>query len=259
MVDSHCHLANEAFAADRDAVIARAEAAGVRHALCMLESTKDAELAEAQALLALWPALRFAVGVHPHESAQFGADSAEAEQSVRQALERTPGVRAIGEIGLDYHYDFAPPFVQQEVFRCQVRLAVDRDLPVIIHTREAAADTLAIIGQEGQGRLKGIFHCFSEGPDLARQAVALGFHVSFAGIVTFANATEVREAAGVVPLDRLLVETDCPYLAPPPHRGKRNEPAWVEHIVEVMARLKGIPVEQLKESLSRVFVDLIQP
>ena len=145
---------------------------------------------------------------------------------------------AVGEIGLDYHYDFAPREVQQEVFRRQVCFARERDLPVVIHTREADDDTVTILREEGGGSVRGVFHCFTGDNTLARQVLDLGFYVSFSGIVTFRRADEIREVARLVPATRLLAETDSPYLAPTPHRGKRNEPAWVTRVVEVLAETR---------------------
>jgi TatD DNase family protein len=159
------------------------------------------------------------------------------------------GACAIGEIGLDYHYDFSPKEVQHEVFRAQLRLARERSLPVIIHTREAEDDTLRIIQEEGGGELRGVFHCFSGNAAAAERALATGFYVSIPGIATFPKAEELREAARIIPGDRLLVETDSPYLAPVPHRGKRNEPAYVVRVLETLAEIRGVPVEALGEQL----------
>jgi TatD DNase family protein len=170
-----------------------------------------------------------------------------------------PAARAIGEIGLDYHYDFAPPDLQRQVFRAQLRLALDLDLPVVIHMREAVTDTLEIVRTEGRGQLRGIFHCFSEGAELARRVVGLGFHVSFAGIVTFPRADKVQEAAAAVPVDRLLIETDCPYLAPVPRRGRRNEPAWLVHVADCVARLRQASRDDVERSTERAFRDLLVP
>jgi TatD DNase family protein len=159
-------------------------------------------------------------------------------------LDATPSARAVGEIGLDYHYDFSPRDLQQRVFRVQLQLARERALPVVLHTREAEDDTIGIIREEGGGRLRGVLHCFTGTPLLARRALDLGFHISLAGIVTFPAAAGLRETAKVVPLDR-LTETDSPFLAPVPHRGKRNEPALVAAVVAALAADRGIPAEDL--------------
>ncbi len=164
-----------------------------------------------------------------------------------------PEARALGEIGLDYHYDFAPKDVQQEVFRLQIRLAREIDLPIIIHTREAEDDTLAILREESRGPVRGVMHCFTGTRRLAEEALALGMHISFAGIVTFPKGANVREVAALVPADRLLCETDSPYLAPTPHRGKRNEPAWVVRVAEELSALRRVPVDELREQTQRQF------
>lgn len=236
MIDSHCHLAGEEFAGDLEAVVARAHAAGVRDALCILAAEDDWELARAAVVRQAWPEMRFATGIHPHHAAKFAADRPRVVETVRAAV-MTSGACAIGEIGLDYHYDFAPRDVQQEVFRAQVVLARELDLPVIIHTREASADTFRILAEEGGASIRGVFHCFTGDALAAAQALALDFYLSYAGIITFPRAAELRETARQTPPDRLLSETDSPYLAPVPHRGKRNEPAFVVRVVETLAEL----------------------
>ena len=241
MIDSHCHLAGEEFAGDRDVVIARARAIGIDRALVIVAAEDDAEWSRAQEVAHAWDAVRFAVGVHPHQAHVFAADPDAAAQAVAARLDASPLVHAVGEIGLDYHYDFAPREVQQGVFRAQLALAQARGLPVVIHTREAEADTLALIAEaQSRAPLAGVFHCFTGGPEVAERALATGFFLSFAGIVTFPRAAELRDALQRVPLDRLLVETDAPYLAPVPHRGKRNEPAWVATTLAAVARERGL-------------------
>ena len=259
MIDSHCHLADEAFASDLEAVVDRARAAGVSSGLCMLEAADAAEAERTRHLRELWPELRFAIGVHPHHAGEFAGRPAAATEAVREAIDANPAARAIGEIGLDYHYDFSPRAAQREVFRCQIGLARELGWPVVIHTREAETDTFEILRDEGEGQLSGIFHCFTGNVEMARGALELGFHVSFAGIVTFPRATELREAAKVVPADRLLVETDCPYLAPVPHRGKRNEPAWVTHVLDTLADVRGQAAESVAADTGHTFATLIRP
>ncbi len=246
MIDSHCHLAGEEFVADLDAVIARGRAAGITRALVILAAQDDAEWARAQALPALWPAVRFAAGIHPHQAHLFASDPAAAADAVAARLAQSPLVRAIGEIGLDYHYDVSPKDVQQTVFRAQLALAQARRLPVAIHTREAEADTLQLIAEaQARGPLAGVFHCFTGAAGVAERAVATGFYLSLSGILTFPRAVELREAVRVVPLDRLLIETDAPYLAPVPHRGKRNEPAFVTLTAAAVADARGLAVADL--------------
>jgi TatD DNase family protein len=241
LIDSHCHLADEKFEPDLEAVIARAREAGVDRALVVLAAADTGEAARARRVCALWPDVRVAIGVHPHSAHEFAADAAAAAaEAVRSQFAATSEARAIGEIGLDYHYDFSPRDVQQEVFREQVRLARALKLPIVIHTREASDDTLAILRDEGGGDVRGVFHCFTGDRALARAALDIGFHLSFAGIVTFPKAAELRDVARDTPADRLLIETDSPYLAPVPHRGKRNEPAYVTRVVETIAEVRGL-------------------
>lgn len=237
IVDSHCHLADEAFAADLAAVVARARQAGVGRALCILAADDEAELARAAASVTpAWPEVQYATAVHPHAAGAYRHDTAAAVAVARRAA---AGARAaaVGEMGLDYHYDFAPRDTQQAVFAGQVALALELDAPVVIHTREAFDDTIAILRESGAGRVRGVMHCFTGNLDEARRSLDLGFHISLSGILTFPKAGDLRDVAGFVPIDRLLVETDAPYLAPVPHRGARNEPAWV---VETLACLAGI-------------------
>lgn len=260
MIDSHCHLAGEEFAADLDAVVSRAEAAGITRALVILAAQDDAEWARAQALVARWPAVRFAAGVHPHQAHLFAANPAAAAAAVAARLDQSPAVRAIGEIGLDYHYDFSPKDVQAAVFRAQLALAQARGLPVAIHTREAEADTLALIAEaQARGPLRGVFHCFTGDAAVAARAAATGFYLSFAGILTFPRAVELREAVSQVPLERLLLETDAPYLAPVPHRGKRNEPAFVALTAAAAARERGLTVEALATAVTANYDRLFAP
>ena len=257
MIDSHCHLADEAFDGDLEAVVERARDAGVDGALSMVDPTSEAEGRRAGRAAALWPALRFAVGVHPHQAGEFAEDPARAEEAVRQALEATPRVAAIGEIGLDYHYDFAPRALQREVFARQLCLARTLRRPVVIHTRDADDDTIDVLRAEGGGAVPGVLHCFTGDAAFARRGLDLGLHVSFSGIVTFRNADTVREAAASVPADRLLAETDAPYLAPAPHRGKRNEPAWVARVVETLAEVRGSSPGRIADESDAAFAALV--
>jgi TatD DNase family protein len=178
---------------------------------------------------------------------------------VEARIASDPRVRAIGEVGLDYHYDFAPRDVQRSVFSAQVALARDRGYPLVIHTREAGDDTIAILEQEGAGRVRGVFHCFSGDSGLALRALRLGFHLSFSGILTFPRSAALRDAAAIVPLDRLLVETDCPYLAPVPHRGRRNEPAWVADTLRTLANVHGIDPGHMAAATSENYRVLFAP
>ena len=259
MIDSHCHLADKTFAGDLDAVVRRAQDAGLERALVILEGGNIEEAAQATQLDQLWPELRFAVGVHPHQAHQFAAEPERAAAVVREQIERTPLARAVGEIGLDYHYDFSPRGVQHAVFRAQVRLARERSLPVVIHTREADEDTIAILRDEGGGELRGVLHCFTGGPLLADAGLALGLFISLAGIITFPRAEELRRTARRVPLDRLLTETDSPFLAPVPHRGKRNEPAYVARVVDTLAEMHQMSPADLAARTAANFHTLFRP
>jgi len=259
VIDSHCHLADEKFAGDLDAVVARAKDAGVERVLVVLEGGSASESAQAERLVALWPESRVSIGVHPHQAHEFADDPKRATIVVREQIAKTPAARAVGEIGLDYHYDFSPRAVQQEVFRGQVRLARELDFPVVIHTREADDDTIRVLKEEGGGRVRGVLHCFTGGPSLADAGLALGLYISLAGIITFPKAAELRETVKRVPLDRLMTETDSPFLAPVPHRGQRNEPALVARVLGTLAELHGVERTELDRRTTANFHSLFRP
>ncbi len=247
LVDSHCHLDDRQFDEDREAAIERARAAGVETMMAIGTGSGPPDLEAAVRLAERYPFFQATVGVHPHDAAK-----ATEETFARLAeLAHHPKVRAIGEIGLDYHYDFSPREEQRAVFERQLALAAESGKPVVIHTREAWDDTLEILRAAGQET--GIFHCFTGGPAEARQALDLGFHLAFGGVLTFPRAEEVREAARLVPGDRLLLETDCPYLAPVPMRGKRNEPAFLVETARRMAAVRSVALEELAEETTRNF------
>lgn len=254
MIDSHCHLAGREFAADLSEVVARASSAGVAGVLCILSEGDAEEDAGASRLRSLWPGARFATGIHPHNATVHAGRVAEGVAAVERRV-REHKAAAIGEIGLDYHYDFSPREVQQEVFRAQVALARRLALPVIIHTREATDDTIRILeeDEDGGGGVRGVFHCFTGDAAMARAVLDLGFYLSFAGVVTFPRADALREAARLAPADRVLVETDAPYLAPVPYRGKRNEPAFVAQVVERLADVRGTIAADLAAETTRNF------
>jgi TatD DNase family protein len=248
LVDSHCHLDFDDFAAERSDVIDRARRAGVGTLVTIC--TKITEFPAIRAIAESDPDIWCTVGIHPHEAAAQ-PDTGEAQLV---DLAAHPKVIGIGECGLDYHYDYAPRDRQAEVFRSHARAAKASGLPIIVHTREADEDTARLLAEESEGgRLKGVLHCFTSGRDLAMAALDLGFYVSFSGIVTFKNAEDLRETVRAVPLDRLLVETDAPYLAPVPKRGKRNEPAFVVHTAAAVAEMKGISAEALAEATTDNF------
>jgi len=259
MIDSHCHLADETFSADLPAVVARARDAGLERALVVLAAGDGKEAERATRVETLWPEVRFAIGVHPHAAHEFADDPGRAAGAVRAQLSATLSARALGEIGLDYHYDFTPRDVQQHVFRAQIRLARELDLPVVIHTREADEDTIAILREEGGGEVRGVLHCFTGTAALASAGLDLGFYISLAGIITFPKAAPLREAIAHVPLDRLLTETDSPFLAPVPHRGKRNEPAYVALVIATLAELRGLAAADLAARMAANFHALFRP
>jgi len=259
VIDSHCHIAGPEFVDDLDAVIERARQAHLAHALVILAADDQAELEQASTVSARWDAVRFSIGVHPHAAGKFAADPAAAAGAVDAQIAAQPLTRGLGEIGLDYHYDYAPRDIQQQVFREQIRLAKRRALPIIIHTREADEDTFRILDEEDASAIGGVFHCFTGDRAMARRALEIGFHISLAGIVTFPKALELKEVARMVPADRLLIETDSPFLAPVPFRGKRNEPAHVVRVAETVAELRGGDPGEIAAAVQRNFEKLFKP
>lgn len=236
--DSHVHLGSEQFRGDVDDVIARARQAGARAIVCIGESPAMAE--RAAAIAARYPELvAFTAGLHPHEASSWTDDTPGA---LREAFHA--GAVAVGECGLDYHYDFSPRDVQRRVFEAQLALAREVDRPVVVHTRDAEADTAALVRAAGAAGVRGVLHCFTGSRELAETALDAGWYVSFSGVVTFRSFTD-DALLRMVPADRLLVESDAPYLAPVPLRGKRNEPAWVAHTVARVAAARGLPAERL--------------
>lgn len=247
MIDSHCHLDDKRFDADRDAVIDRALAAGIETMVSIGTGDGPPDLEAAIRIADRYAPVVATVGVHPHDAAK-ATDSTLGEL---EALLKHPKVIALGEIGLDYHYAFSPRGRQMAVFLDQLALARSAGRPVVIHTREAWPDTFSMLDEHwASGSLDGaspggIMHCFTGGVAEAEISLRLGFHVSFSGIVTYPNSFEIQEAAKIVPLDRLLIETDAPYLAPVPHRGGRNEPAFVGQTARKLAELRGETPEQI--------------
>jgi len=234
--DSHCHLDDKRFAGDLDAVLDRAAAAGVTRILTIGTGDGPPEIDRAVRLAERYPQIYASIGVHPHDAAKATPQT----WNDLRALASHERVIAFGEIGLDYHYDFSPREVQREVFVEQLKLAREVGLPISIHTREAWEDTMAILREHWArpGKADGIMHCFTGDPAQAREALDLGFHLSYGGVVTFKTAENVRESARITPDDRLLIETDAPYLAPIPHRGKRNEPAMMIETARKLADVR---------------------
>jgi TatD DNase family protein len=243
LVDSHCHLDDAQFDADREQVMERALAAGVETMMAIGTGDGPADLETAVRQADRHSFIYATIGIHPHDASKATADS-----FVRlRDLTAHPKVLAIGEIGLDYHYDFSPRDVQCAVFEKQLEVAAEAGKPIVIHTREAWDDTMTILRRHWQGA--GIMHCFTGGVAQAQEALDLGFHLSYGGVLTFPKAEAVRQAARITPEDRLLVETDCPYLAPVPHRGKRNEPAFVVEVCRCLAELHGVsPAEMAAQT-----------
>lgn len=246
LIDTHTHLDDTRYQDDRDTMILRAHEAGVD--ACV---TIGCDLATSQSAVALadcYPTVYASIGVHPHEVKHIS----DGWYDEFRRLAKHTKVVAYGEIGLDYHYNHSDPKEQRDRFREQIQLAHELRLPVIIHTREAQEDTIAILQEERAQDIGGVFHCFSGDAWLAKRALELGFYVSFSGILTFQNATMLREIAKTVPLDRLLIETDCPYLTPVPHRGKRNEPAFVGLVAQQLASLRTEEPEMSVETIGEL-------
>ncbi len=258
LVDSHCHLDFPDFAAERDAVVARALAADVRRMVTI--STRVKRFAGVLEIAEAYPEVYCSVGTHPHNAAE--ELDVTADELVRLAAH--PKVVAIGEAGLDYHYDNSPRDAQEQGFRTHIAAARATQLPLVIHAREADEDTARILEEEmGKGPFPAVLHCYTGGPDLARRAIALGHSISFTGIVTFKNSGALRDIAKSLPADRFLVETDAPYLAPLPYRGRRNEPAYVVEVAKVLADVRGITFDEIcrqsTENFFKLFAKVPRP
>jgi len=258
IADSHCHIDGEAFAEDRDEVIQRAKDAGV---VAMLNiGTGDPhsdDFRKAVAVAEKYDKVFASVGVHPHDAKLY--DDA-AEKHLVDLVRSSKKVIAWGEIGLDFYYDHSPRDVQTDILRRQIRTARGLDLPIIIHSRDADDETVKLLTEECEGEdfRGGIMHCFGGTPQMAEALMEIGFLISFAGNVTFKKADNLRDAARVVPLEKLLIETDCPFLTPVPFRGKRNEPAYVEHTARFLAEFYGVDFETLAEQTTRNFFDFFR-
>lgn len=236
-IDSHAHLTFPEFDLDISEVIARAKAAGLE-AIVNIALDHDARR-KAKLIAADYPGYVFtAVGIHPHEASEW-TDQTETE--LRQFIKEHQTI-GFGEMGLDYHYKLSPLEIQQAVFRRELQIAQELDLPAIIHSRDAADDTIKIIREENKGNLKGVLHCFSGDPQLEQAALEAGLYIGYTANITYPKATIIRDSAARVPLDRILIETDCPFLAPQVFRGKRNEPSYIVKVAEQIAELKGLPL-----------------
>ena len=236
-IDTHAHLDDDRFAEDLDSVMERAKAAGLDHIITVGCWSAENDLSSVMDLARNNDHVYAAIGIHPHDASDATGD--EPFELLRKLAE-DPKVVAIGETGLDYHYDNSPRELQREVFIRQIKLARELKLPLTIHSREADSDTMRILADEGAAEVGGVMHCFSGNIRMAREAMAMGLYLSFTGVITFRGARDLREVVRSVPIERILIETDCPYLAPVPHRGKRNEPAFVVDTAETIAGVKGL-------------------
>lgn len=244
LIDTHAHLNDSKFADDIDDAIARAIDAGVERIIVPgydLDSSRAAV-----DLAARYESVYATVGVHPHDAKSYDSQT---EQAILE-LSRGLKVLAIGEIGLDFHYDFSPRPQQMEAFEAQIDLAWRLGLPIVVHSRESNPEVLQVLKGRSANIVGGVFHCFSGDADFAREVLDLGFYIGVDGPVTHKASEKLRGVVGMCPMDRLLVETDCPYLTPVPHRGKRNEPAYVRYVAEEVARVKGVTLEELAEATS---------
>jgi TatD DNase family protein len=253
-IDSHCHIDGKSFEADRDEVVERANAAGVAAMLVVgTGNPHDGEIAGAVAAAERYPNVFASVGVHPHDARLYDD---RAEQTLIELAGSSKKVIAWGEIGLDFYYDHSPRDVQRDVFKRQIRTAKELNLPIIIHSRDADFETVEILTAEcSYPDFKGIMHCFGGTAKMAEDLMKIGFLISFAGNVTFKKAENLRDAARVVPLERLLIETDCPFLTPVPFRGQRNEPAYVTETAKFLAEFYGVALETLADRTTRNFLE----
>jgi len=247
LIDSHAHIQGKEYAGETAAVIERARAAGVEQIIAVGGAGDMSSNSEAVALADSFVNIYATVGMHPHDAKDVGPD----ELQKLKDLALHPKVIAVGETGLDYYYDHSPRDVQRRVFAQFIHMARATELPIVVHERDAASDGAELLRSEGEGKLRGVIHCFTGNYEAARAYLDLGFYISFTGIITFKNAEALRDVVRRVPLERILVETDSPYLTPVPHRGKRNEPAYVRLVAATVANIKGVSLEEV----SRVTTD----
>ena len=243
LVDSHCHLTDTQFDEDRTALLTRARQAGIGRFITIGATGEFWHNEKAVALAQEQPDVFATVGVHPHNAETI---TPETYDQLRR-LAQEPKVVGLGETGLDFYYEYSPREAQRQHFRTFIQLALELDLPLSMHVRKAYAEAAEILRQEGCGRVRGVMHCFTGTAPEAEALLALGLSLSFSGIVTFKSAQGLRAVVPTVPMDRLLIETDCPYLAPVPYRGRRNEPAYVSQVAATLARLKAVPLEEVAQ------------
>lgn len=252
-VDSHCHLDYEEFQSEFDEIITRAQRAGVTHMTTIGTSLKT--FPNTLKIAEKLPFIYATIGIHPHDAEK--EKEATYDDLARGA--KHPKVIGIGETGLDYFYEHSPKELQQQLFRLHINVARDFNLPLIVHTRDADADCLRILQEEmAKSIFKGLIHCFTASKEFAEEVLKLGFYISISGIATFKKALDLREIVKNLPLERLLIETDSPYLAPIPHRGKRNEPSFVVHVAEAIAELKDLPLSKVAQQTTQNYFDLFQ-
>jgi TatD DNase family protein len=241
LIDSHAHIQGKEYAGEVAAVIERARSAGVEKIIAVGGAGDMSSNTEAVALAEAYPNVFATVGMHPHDAKDVGAD----DLAILKKLAARHKVVAVGEAGLDYYYNHSAHDVQRRVFAQFIHMALETDLPLVVHERDGAREAAELLSKEGAGKLRGVIHCFTGTYEAACAYLDLGFYLSFTGIITFKNAEALRDVVRKVPLDRMLVETDSPYLTPVPHRGRRNEPAYVRFVAETIASLKGMPVEDV--------------
>ena len=252
LIDSHAHIQGKEYAGEAADVIARARAAGVEKIIAVGGAGDMSSNTEAVALADSFPNIYATVGMHPHDAKDVGAD----ELRALRELTSHPKVIAVGETGLDYYYNHSPHEVQRRVFAQFIGMARETGLPIVVHERDAAQEAAELLRSEGSRELHGVIHCFTGNYEAACDYLDLGFYLSFTGIITFKNAEPLRDVVCKVPLERMLVETDSPFLTPMPHRGKRNEPAFVRLVAETVAKVKGISLEEVAERTSQNVQDL---
>jgi TatD DNase family protein len=254
LIDSHAHIQGKEYAGETEAVLERARQAGVEQVIVVGGAGDMSSNTMAVALADSFPSVYATVGMHPHDAKDVGAE----ELARLMELAVHPKVIAVGETGLDYYYDHSPHDVQSRVFTRFIQMARETDLPIVVHERDAARDTAGLLRSEGSAKVRGVIHCFTGDYDAACNYLDLGFYLSFSGIITFKNADPLRRVVQKVPLERVFVETDSPYLTPMPHRGKRNEPAYVRLVAETIAKIKAIPLEEVARTTTRNVQDLFK-
>jgi TatD DNase family protein len=254
LIDSHAHIQGKEYVGETEAVLERARQAGVEQIIVVGGAGDMSSNTTAVALADSFPGVYATVGMHPHDAKDVGTE----ELARLKELAAHPKVIAVGETGLDYYYNHSPRDVQSRVFTRFVQMARETDLPIVVHERDAARDCAELLRSEGSGKVRGVIHCFTGDYAAARDYLELGFYISLSGIITFKNADALRSVVQRVPLDRMLVETDSPYLTPVPHRGKRNEPAYVRWVAETIAKIKTISIEDVARTTTRNVQDLFK-